>query len=79
MLAELNKYEKEIKDILDIKDISVEKLQETLEEHEKWKNDKLDKKDAKSWLFKQELIFYNLQKKHDFFFKVRPFAFFLLI
>ena len=67
VFAELNKFEKEIKEILNIKDISVEKLQETLEEHERWKNNKLDKNDAKSWLFKQELIFYNLQIKLRFF------------
>ena len=60
VFAELNKEEKEIKDILNIKDISVEMLQETLEEHKSWKNYKLDKKDANSWLFKQELILYNI-------------------
>ena len=57
MFAELNRFENEIKEILEIEDIPEDKLKKIIEEHEKWKNGKLDKYEAKSWLFKQELIF----------------------
>ena len=60
LFTEFNNFEMEIKDILGIKDISEKEFMQTMEEHNKWKEGGLNKKDVKTWLFKQEIMFYMI-------------------